>query len=201
MRLAIILLGLIVVICVLGGIIPQGMRSEEYARLFGDTASKAILFLGLNRVFTVWWFVALVALLLINLFLCSLSRFPSVLKQFKEGFNLEKSLQRAKPAFAFSLLPGQAKALLPKLGFRKPQEQTVDGVTYLYQSRNRLGIWGSWLSHLGMLIIVVGFALGQVMHVDTSVYGVPGQTKPVEGHDLAVQIDNFDIIQIGRAHV
>ena len=53
----------------------------------------------------------------------------------------------------------------------------MDGVTYLYQSRNRLGIWGSWLSHLGMLIIVVGFALGQVMHVDTSVYGVPGQTN------------------------
>ncbi len=194
MRLALILLGLIVVICVLGGIIPQGMRSEEYARLFGDTASKAILFLGLNRVFTVWWFVSLVALLLINLFLCSLSRFPSVLKQFKEGFSLEKSLQRGKAAFAFSLSPGQAKALLPKLGFRKPQEQTVDGVTYLYQSRNRLGIWGSWLSHLGMLIIVVGFALGQMMHVDTSVYGVPGQTKPVEGHDLAVQIDDFDII-------
>ncbi|MDI9519727.1 MAG: cytochrome c biogenesis protein ResB [Bacillota bacterium] len=194
MRLALILLGLIMLACVLGGIIPQGALLQDYQNVFGDTFSRVILFAGLDRVFTVWWFVLLIGLLLVNLFLCSLIRFPSTLKLYREGFNLSNCLLQKKPSFELSVPAGSSRDFLKKLGFKKPLFQTVDGVHYLYQSRNRLGVWGSWLSHLGMLVIVVGFALGQLLHVDTSIYGVPGQTKQVEGYDIAVQIDAFEII-------
>jgi cytochrome c biogenesis protein len=194
MHLALVLLGLIVLSCVLGGIIPQGALPQDYRDLFGETFSQVILFAGFDRVFTAWWFILLMGLLLINLFLCSLIRFPSTLKLYREGFTLNSCLLQTKPSFDLCLSPGRARDFLQQLGFAKPLSQTVDGVHYLYQSRRRLGVWGSWLSHLGMLIIVVGFALGQLLHVDTSVYGVPGQTKQVPGHDIAVQIDAFDII-------
>ncbi|NMD38543.1 MAG: cytochrome c biogenesis protein ResB [Christensenellaceae bacterium] len=194
MRLALILLSLIVLACVLGGIIPQGALLHDYRNIFGETLSQVILFAGLDRVFTAWWFILLVGLLLINLFLCSLIRFPSTLKLYNEGFNLNNCLLQKKPSFELQLSSGKARDLLKQLGFKNPISQAVNGEQYLYQSRNRLGVWGSWLSHLGMLIIVVGFALGQLLHVDTSVYGVPGQTKQVQGHDLAVQIDAFEII-------
>ena len=181
MYLALVHLGLIVLSCVLGGIIPQGALPQDYRDLFGETFSQVILFAGFDRVFTAWWFILLMGLLLINLFLCSLIRFPSTLKLYREGFTLNSCLLQTKPSFDLCLSPGRARDFLQQLGFAKPLSQTVDGVHYLYQSRRRLGVWGSWLSHLGMLIIVVGFALGQLLHVDTSVYGVPGQTKQVPG--------------------
>ncbi len=194
MRLALLLLGLVVLACVLGGLIPQGARPENYQALYGDTLGLLLQSMLLNQVFTAWWFIALIGLLMLNLCLCSVLRFPAVYRQFVSGFTLEKSLKNAKPAFAFDLPADQVLPFFARMGFSKPKAQTILGEDYVYQSRRRLGLWGSWLSHLGMLLIVVGFALGQMMHVDTSVYGVPGQKKKVDSQPFEVQINAFDIL-------
>lgn len=62
-----------------------------------------------------------------------------------------------------------------------------------YAVRNRIGVWGAWLCHLGMLVIIVGFGLGQMFQVQYSVYGVPGQTKPIGDTGYELRIDDFQV--------
>lgn len=194
MRLALLLLGLIVVACVLGGIIPQGANPAQYTALYGQTGADAVLLLQLHRVFTAWWFVALVALLVVNLLLCSILRYPSLLRRHREGYSLRQRLAADNPLFHYECTPQQGQMIFKSMGFRTAAETRDDDGVWHYAVRRRAGLWGSWLSHLGMLVIVVGFALGQLTHFETSLYGVPGQRLPVQGTGLEVGIEAFDII-------
>ncbi len=194
MGLALLLLGLIVVACVLGGIIPQGALPNQYAALYGQTPADILMFLHLDRVFTAWWFLVLVGLLLINLCLCSLLRFPKVLKKYREGYSLQSRLSKNNALFSYDLTRQQGEEMMKRLGFAKTQEAVIDGVSWRYGVRRKAGLWGSWLSHLGMLVIVVGFALGQLLMFEESVYGVPGQRLKLPNTQLEVQIDGFQIL-------
>ena len=55
------------------------------------------------------------------------------------------------------------------------------------------GIWGAWVCHLGILLLVAGFALGQMTQEEYTVYGLPGQTKPLGETGMQVTIDSFAI--------
>ncbi|MHC1787616.1 MAG: cytochrome c biogenesis protein ResB [Christensenellales bacterium] len=193
MKLALLLLGLIVLACVAGGLIPQGGRGEDYQLQFGEGLAAALQWAGFFHLFSAWWFLALVGLLLINLLLCSLLRFSAVLKQYREGFSLPLRLRQADSQFAWTGDIKRGEILLRRMGFRRFETLTLDGTPWRYARRRRLGIWGSWLSHLGMLLMVVGFALGQLLLFEGSVYGVPGQTLPLIGSSLLVNIRDFQI--------
>ena len=193
MKLALLLLGLIVAACVLGGLIPQGAQPAVYEAQYGRGLAQALQAARLNGIFTAWWFLLLVGLLMVNLCLCSLLRFPAVMKQYREGFTLAQRLKRNDQQFELSCPQAQGDAFFWKMGFGQAQTMELEGLPWRYASRRRIGVWGSWLSHLGMLLMVVGFALGQLLLFETSVYGVPGQTLPVEGSDLSLTIEGFQI--------
>ncbi|MGI6690225.1 MAG: cytochrome c biogenesis protein ResB [Christensenellales bacterium] len=194
MRLALALMGIILLACVIGGIVPQNAQSVQYAELYGEGLAQAIQFLHLHKVFTAWWFVALMGLLLVNLLLCSILRFPQVYRQYQEGYCLQRRLSAKQLSFSYPCTHEIGQQFLKKMGFGKLKAvQDIEGQQYLYGVRRRFGVWGSWLSHLGMLVVVIGFALGQMLHFETSVYGVPGQRLSVPGTDLDVRIDAFDI--------
>ena len=193
MKLALLLLGLIVAACIVGGLIPQSAHTAQYEAQYGEGLAQALQVMQLDSIFTAWWFLLLVGLLLINLLLCSLLRFPAVLRQCREGFSLTKRLHKGDHLFELSCEETHNEAFFRKMGFSRVQTIEFEGHNWRYANRRRLGVWGSWLSHLGMLVIVVGFALGQILLFETSVYGVPGQTLPVPGSDLAVTIDSFEI--------
>jgi len=91
------------------------------------------------------WFLILAAILCINMILCSITRFPKVLKAFKLG------------------------------------------------GCKRISIWGSWLVHLGILLVIVGFALGQQLTEEYEVYGIAGSTQTIPGTSYTLTIDSFDI--------
>ena len=57
----------------------------------------------------------------------------------------------------------------------------------------KAGIWGAWVCHLGILLLVVGFSLGQITQEEYTVSGIPGQTKSLGETGLNVTIDDFSI--------
>ena len=193
MKLALLLLGLIVMACIVGGLIPQGAQSAQYEAQYGKGLAQALQTIQLDGIFTAWWFLLLVGLLLVNLLLCSLLRFPAVLRQYRDGFTLAERLSKSDQLFEHGCEGTRGELFFKKMGFSRVQTLEIEGISWRYARRRRLGVWGSWLSHLGMLVIVVGFTLGQLLLFETSVYGVPGQTLPVAGSDLSVTIDRFEI--------
>ena len=59
--------------------------------------------------------------------------------------------------------------------------------------RERLGIWGAWVTHVGVLLLILGFSLGQMTHKEYAAYGVPGQTMAIGDTGLVMTIDDFRV--------
>lgn len=193
MRTAILILLLLIVACTAGSVIPQGELDAYYTGYYPEKAGMLILLLGINDVFHAWWFILLTAFLCLNLLGCNLIHFPGLYRRMKEGFSLEKCLKRWD-GMEDGMVRDDPKAVFDKLGFHSVQTVTKeDGTEYRYAARNKLGIWGAWLTHLGLLIIILGFSLGQMFTVKYTVYGVPGETKPVADTPFSLTIDDFHI--------
>ena len=192
MKAALFILGLLIIACIAGSVIPQGEIEAYYTGYYPKRAGMVILLMGLDDVFHCWWFAVLTMFLCANLLGCNLLRFPSLYRQTKTGFSLERRLSvwDGEPETVISQQP---EILFERMGFRHVQTVEHDGIEYRYAVRNRAGLWGAWLTHLGMLIIIVGFALGQMATVKYTVYGVPGQTKPVADTGYALTIDDFNV--------
>ena len=55
------------------------------------------------------------------------------------------------------------------------------------------GIWGSWVTHLGILLLIVSFVLGQMSSKEAEVYGIAGSTQALGRTGLTVSIDSFEV--------
>ena len=192
MKFALILLGILLAACVAGSVLPQKEAASYYMSAYSQQAGGAILALGLDDVFHCPWFVVLAIVLCLNLLGCNLVRFPALLRRTGSGFTPEKYVSAGRHR---ELLHSTApEALFTGSGFRNLVKGTdTDGRETLYSVKNKAGLWGAWLCHLGMLIVIIGFGLGQMRQEEYAVYGVPGQTKPVEGTPYELTVDDFEV--------
>lgn len=200
MKCAIVLLVILAAACTVGSVIPQGQTLSYYTNTYSETMAGAILLFGLDDIFHCWWFIGLTLFLCANLIFCNILRFPSLIRRMKEGFSITKCLISwdGQPA---AITTEDPEKLFGRLGFRRCHKgvaavQVGDKSAEAqcrYSSRNKIGIWGAWLCHLGMLIIIAGFGFGQMFQVQYTVYGVPGQTKPIGDTGYEVHIDDFEV--------
>lgn len=59
--------------------------------------------------------------------------------------------------------------------------------------RARAGLWGAWVTHLGVLLLIIGFSLGQFTKKEYTVYGVPGTSREVGDTGRILTIDDFNV--------
>lgn len=192
MKFGIMLMLLVLAACVAGSLIAQGESASYYTSEYSGFLSTVVLKLRLDDVFHTWWFAVLTALLCLNLLCCNVIHF----RQFvSRGRELTCENARKWSAGDGELVLGSSpEPLFEAMGLRNLQSFTGDdGKHGLYAVRNRAGVWGSWLTHLGILVVIAGFSLGQMFTVKYSVYGVAGQTKPVEGTPYEMTVDDFQI--------
>ncbi len=78
--LAIALLAFIAVTSIFGTLIKQQASPEEYLSFYSESNYAIIRFLGLDDVFHSRWFIAVIALFVLNMIFCSLPRFVRLLK-------------------------------------------------------------------------------------------------------------------------
>ena len=57
----------------------------------------------------------------------------------------------------------------------------------------KAGVFGPFVSHVGMLLLIIGFVLGQVTKEEYTVYGYPGQIKDLGETGISVGIDDFQV--------
>jgi len=215
MKFAIILLLLLIAACVAGSLIPQGYVLSYYTQQYSTTLAGAIMLFGLNDVFHAPWFVVLTIVLCLNLLGCNLIRFPRLYRQMKEGWSAQKAVtgwhgegadgvcrdaEQAIRSLGFrtveclTLPVGRTPANNTEINVGEKQLCTAATATYLYAVRNKAGVWGAWLTHLGMLLVIAGFGFGQMAKQEYTVYGVPGQTKAIGDSDYELTIDDFETV-------
>ena len=147
MRFGILLLVLIAALSVLGSVIPQNNSASWYVQNYPD--SHPWLFrLLLNDIFHSWYFLTLIALLCLNLFFCSLTRIVSVVRSGKRFTASAAALPNSR-----ALSAAQRQRLEEHLLAVGCRREDHDGARVYV--KNRIGRYGSFVTHLAILLTVL----------------------------------------------
>ena len=192
MRFAIILLAVLAAACTAGSLVTQGQDYAWYARRYSERTAALILALRLDDAFHSWWFILISAFLCVNLLLCSVLRLPQLIRRTKAAADPRAALRAPDGALAEGL--SDPRPVFRRLRMPAPVESsTDDGRRALFAAKNRAGFWGAWICHLGILLLIAGFGLGQMTQKQYAVYGVPGQSRPIGDTGCVLRIDDFRV--------
>lgn len=192
MRFALILLLVLALACVFGSLIPQNQVAAWYSQRYSERTAAVILALHLDDAFHSPWFIAITAFLCVNLLLCNLLRLPQLIRRTKAETRPEDALKRTGDVSAPDI--DDPAAAFGRLRMPKPVPcKTEDGREALFAARHPAGLWGAWVCHLGILLLILGFGLGQMTQRQYTVYGVPGQIRRIGETACFVSIDDFRI--------
>ena len=192
MRFAIALLVVLAAACCAGSLVTQGQSYAWYAERYSERTAALIVALHLDDAFHSAWFIAINAFLVLNLLLCNVLRLPRLVRRTRVQADARNALRGEGDVRAQDI--ADPTAAFARLRMPKPVPcETEDGREALFASKHRAGLWGAWVCHLGILLLILGFGLGQMTQQQYAIYGVPGQSKPIGDTTRILTIDSFDI--------
>ena len=184
MTFGMILLGLILICSFAGSIIGQGNEAGWYVQAYPNWHGT-ILMLGLDDVFSSWYFVTLMALLCLNLTLCSLIRIRRVVKTAKNA-----PAAAAKQQTRVLLTPEGVAKLRSHLESRYYKKEEF-GDTTVY-SKNHFGWYGSFLTHLAILLTLLFGAAALYLPRVMDQTCMPGEFLTMED-GTTIAVESFQI--------
>lgn len=151
---------------VIGTLVPQNLSQEEYLRIYGTVAARLLDLLGITDLFHSWWFLALLGALVVHITACSLKRLPATWKALKAPQRpLSNALFRSLPVRRVmegekvSDMPEALRNVLVQAGW-KPREEKVGEELHFLAQRGRWSRLGAYVAHIGVLLVLLGAALG-----------------------------------------
>jgi cytochrome c biogenesis protein len=183
-QMAIVLLSLIAFFALIGTLVPQ---REAAVELVGRISPAVFSFLQKMQIFDAYhsvWFLLLMGLLAVNLIICSLDRFPLAWRRFlrqpepqnedafkdlpdENTFQARSNMQKAADT---------AAALLNKK-YRDLTRVDEPGSVFLFAQKGRFSLFGVYIVHLSIMVLIVGAIIG-------SVFGVEGYINITEGNTV-----------------
>jgi cytochrome c biogenesis protein len=168
LKLTIALLILVAILSIIGTLITQNASRPEYIQRYGIGLYEVLNFFSVFDMYHSWWFGAILVLLMINLVTCSLHRFPGVWSQIsRPPTGLEDSILKALPYVEKVRDPSQAEAKSEedirsylKKWFRNPTRIETGSAVTLYSEKGRFSRLGVYITHLSLLIILIGGLIG-----------------------------------------
>ena len=206
LRLAILLLLLIALFSISGTLIEQGeslafyqANYPEHPALFGFLNWQIILSIGLNHVYSTWWFLSLLILFGTSLTACTFTRQIPALKAAQRWKFYEQPRQFQKLALSAELDSGSVSSVMPLL--EKKGYKVFEKEEAIYARKGIIGRIGPILVHTAMLIILAGAILGNFTGFVAQEMIPSGTAFQVKNIIKAGAISQSQIPQIGRAHV
>ena len=180
MKLGLALLGILALVSALGTVIPQETVDVESA----EAVSGLWKALGLTHLYSSVGFRLLLGLLCINLIVCSTQRLKSIyLRTFKltPPSKVVQVPQKNKQVIHGELisLRESVQEIMIQKGFRFTLSEQSDHWSFIAIKR-RLGNWGSLITHLSFVVLVVGALLG-------SLFGFKGYFMEGAGTTIPIQ--------------
>ena len=184
MRFGILLLALIAVCSVVGSVIPQEHEAMWYVQNY-EGAYAPILRLGLDHIFTSWYFITILVMLCLNLTLCSITRIRSVVSASRHESERASGLPDA--------------VLLTSEGVEKLREHLLAmhcraekiGGSEIF-TKNSFGRYGSFLTHLSILLTLIVGAAALYLPQVTDQTCLPGESVTM-GDGTEIHVYDFSI--------
>lgn len=213
LKLALVLLIAVITVCLLGTLFPQlppemARDPQASARWLAMARDKYGALAGLYEtvdLFDVYrspWFLLLVTALIVNTLVCTLRRFRTTWRAVsaRPRLVMPDAFYARIPCRASLTLPREAGAAdaarraLARRRYRVLAEEQKEA-TYLCADRNCWARLGTLVTHLGVVLIVLGFVWSQVSGWrEPAVALGPTQVYPVgHGYSFQVRCDGFEI--------
>ncbi len=161
-RLAIVVLILVAAASLLGTLIPQGQPPNHYLAHYSPGLAKFILAASLDRVYQSFWFLGLLALLAVNLIVCSLNRLKKTWRLVFESptpQDIRMPNLRLKKTIEAPLPPEETfeavRAVMGRLGAVVASPSGASP-RILFAQSGRLSRLGAYIIHLSILIFFAG---------------------------------------------
>lgn len=186
MTFGMVLLLLVIACSVAGSLIVQEREPMEYVTRYGESNARLIMALQLNDVFSSVYFLILLGALCLNLTLCSIVRLPKTMRAGKA------LLTRAATAEAplCSINEKQAEKVLAFFKARNYRSVTQNGRTVFF--RHFAGFYGSFLTHLSILLVLAVGAAALLSAEVTDKTVLPGETLTLE-NGVRLTVSAFQI--------
>ena len=160
-----------------------------------------ISFLGLFDVFHSYWFLGTGVLLVVNIIVCSLNRWKQIRNavfstrvRLGEGF-YERGSNRAQftqVEMSPETMSSAVREVLRGRRFRVRDESASQSI-YIAADKNRFFRLGTYLSHLSIILFILGFLLGSFLGFRDKAFMVPeGSIREVgHGTGLSLSLESF----------
>jgi cytochrome c biogenesis protein len=163
MRFAISLLSLIAITSVIGTVLKQNEPMSNYVNQFGPFWFEVFGKLGLYALYSAWWFLLIMAFLVLSTSLCIARNAPKMLKDMRSWREnvREQSLQNFHHKSAWTTaaprdaLAQQLAARLARHGY-KSKIVAKDNATLIAAKQGAANKWGYIFAHSAIVIICVG---------------------------------------------
>ncbi|WP_407310732.1 cytochrome c biogenesis protein ResB [Desulfosporosinus sp. SB140] len=185
MKMGLALLGIVALVAGIGTLIPQTEQDPQKAQAVGQLWQT----LGFTHLYSTVWFRLLLGLLCVNLIVCSIQRFGSIYRQtFKltPPSNLAKVPKKNSRVVNGDIgtLQKSAQEFLTRKGYRVVLDEQSDQWSFIAAKR-RLGYWGSFITHLSFVVLVLGALLGSILGFKGYMMEGAGTTTPIQQIELS----------------
>ena len=163
MRFAITLLTVIAIASVIGTVIKQNEPYSNYVNQFGPFWAEIFNAIGLYAVYTAWWFLLILAFLVVSVSFCVIRNAPKMLadiRSWKEHIQ-EGGMRALHHHFEFSVnsrheeVAHQVAAQLARDGYAVKTQVAADHSKVLAK-KGAANKWGYILAHSAIVLICLG---------------------------------------------
>lgn len=199
-KMAVFLIVILAVFSAFGTFIEIGRPAEEYIKQYGKGTGRLITALGIDHLYQTWWYILLLLLVGLNLVISSIKRYNNLKFQdaslkvnlgpnaFEKNVNA-KSLKSSKNA---EETKGIVEGILSMMRYKILSEETPKKEIFIYSEKGRIKRWGSFYSHIGILIIFIGAIYGNLPNVGMKDFQLleSGKSYNVKNKDFSIRVNS-----------
>ncbi len=203
-KVTVVLLIVIIAGSILGTLIPQTWRPEQYMARYGAGRYELLKILQFDKVFSSHWYSALLGLFCINLCVCSFRNFSPLIKSLQRTssnagrvdlqnlkFYKEYRLKASAKAAGLETVVQKAKNSLSRRFYKVKYTDAESGLYYF--ERGKMGRLGPLVTHASIVIILIGAILVGWRGFKGYVSIVEGETASIPGLDFQIRADKVEL--------
>jgi len=197
LRLAIILLLIIAIFSISGTVIEQNQPINYYQEnypenpaLFGFLTWQVLINIGLNHVYTTWWYLAILFLFGSSLIACTFKRQLPALKAAKIWQFYDQPRQFNKLAFSAEVSTESLTKIESILNSKGYKVYTNDNS--IYAQKGLAGRIGPIIVHIGMIIVLLGAIWGAFSGFFAQEMIPSGDTFTIQNYLEAGRLTNLE---------
>ncbi|MBW1734693.1 MAG: cytochrome c biogenesis protein ResB [Deltaproteobacteria bacterium] len=181
-KLTFVLLIILALVSIVGTLIPQQEGAAEFARDLSPAMLRIFTALDFFNMYQSLWFRVLIGFLAMNLIVCSLDRFAGTWRRFtaRPEPDRKRPFEHLPPAQTF-LARGRRDEMVAGVNrllgsrYRKLRKKEAGTGHFFYGERGGYSLFGVYLVHTSVLLILVGSLVGSFFGFDAYVNILEGE--------------------------